>query len=228
MSLRIYLTIIVSSILFFNSCVFLGPSQKELYIRAQKKKPYDVIIVPGVPYDSASQNWSNAMKGRVYWSLYLYQKGMASNIIYSGSAVYTPYIEAKIMAMIGEKLGIPSEHIFVETKAEHSTENIYYSYYAAKKLGFNSIAVATDPFQAKMLKGYPRKIKINIDFIPFIMDSLKTIDRADKIEIDADKAKVKQFVSIVDRENRFKRIWGTMGKNIKRVEEDERFKKKKL
>jgi uncharacterized SAM-binding protein YcdF (DUF218 family) len=215
----------IGSILF-HSCVFLGPSSKELLRRAASKKPYDVIIVPGMPYDSVLGNWSMAMKGRIYWSKYLYEKGIAKNIIYSGSAVYTPYIESKIMRMYGEAIGIPIEVMYAETKAEHSTENIYYSYYMARKMGFKKIAVATDPFQAKMLKGYPRRLKIKVDFIPFVIDTLRTMTKSDSLKINAEAAKVSDFVSLEDRENRFKRAWGTLGKNIKRVEEDVRNKKR--
>jgi uncharacterized SAM-binding protein YcdF (DUF218 family) len=206
-----------------NACVFFGPSEKKLFSRAVSKKPYDVIIVPGSPYDSAL-GWSVAMKGRLYWSKYLYENGIAKNIIYSGSAVYSPYKEAEIMAMYAEKLGIPAEHIYAETKAEHSTENVYYAYYMAKKLGFEKIAVATDPFQARLLRHYPARIKVEIDFIPFVLDTMKTIKKEDFIKIDAEKARVKNFVSIVDRESRFKRFWGTMGRNIERVKEDVRNK----
>jgi uncharacterized SAM-binding protein YcdF (DUF218 family) len=216
----------IGSILF-NSCVFLGPSSKELLRRATSKKPYDVIIVPGMPYDSALGNWTMAMKGRIYWSKYLYDKGIAKNIIYSGSAVYTPYVEAKIMTMYGEAIGIPANVMFAETKAEHSTENLYYSYYMARKMGFKKIAVATDPFQAKMLKGYPRRLKIKVDFIPFVIDSLRTMAKTDSLKINAEAARVPDFVSLEDRENRFKRAWGTLGKNVKRVEEDVRNKKRK-
>lgn len=207
-----------------SSCVFFGPSEKKLFLRAVSKKPYDVIIVPGSPYDSNMGTWSFAMKGRLYWSKYLYENGIAKNVIYSGSAVYSPYKEGEIMAMYGEKIGIPAANIYAETKAEHSTENIYYSYYMAKKLGFEKIAVATDPFQAKLLRSYPRKIRVKIDFIPFVIDTMKVIKKEDFIKIDAEKARIKNFVSIVDRESRYKRFWGTMGRNLERVKEDVRNK----
>ena len=54
--------------------------------------------------------------------------GMAKNVMFSGSAVYTPYYESKIMALYAEAIGIPKERIYIETEAEHSTENIFYSY----------------------------------------------------------------------------------------------------
>ncbi len=93
--------------------------------------------------------WDRVMMGRIYWAKFLYEKGIAKNIIFSGSAVYSPYYEAEIMRLYAIELGIPKENIFAETKAEHSTENAYYSYKYGKKLGFNKMALASDPFQSK-------------------------------------------------------------------------------
>jgi len=217
-------TIALFLLIALPSCVFFGPSEQALYKKAVSNKPYDVIIVPGIPYDSTG-NWDLTMKGRMYWSKHLIEKGIAKNVIYSGSAVYSPYIESEIMAMYGEKIGIPKTCIFSEKNAEHSTENIYYSYYMAKRLGFDKIAVATDPFQARMLRSYPSKMKVKMDFIPFVLDTLRTIQKEDYIRINADSIKLREFISIVDRETRFKRIWGTMGKNIVRDSLDVRNKK---
>jgi len=107
----------------------------------------------------------------------LYDKGITKNVIYSGSAVYSPYYEAEIMALYAQTIGIPKENIFAETKAEHSTENVYYSYKKAKNLGFEKIALATDPFQSKMVKSFiTKKMKAPIAIIPMVYDSLKTIE----------------------------------------------------
>ena len=160
-------------------------------------KKYDIIIVPGVPLENGK--WSKTMKARIYWSKYLFEKGIAKNIMYSGSAVYTPYIEAEIMALYAESIGIPKENIYTETKAEHSTENIYYSYLLAKKMNFTTIALASDPFQTKMLQKFTRK-KINpdIDLIPMVYDSIKAmnISIVNPI-IDIQKAFVNDFISFL-------------------------------
>ena len=156
------------------------------------------------------------MKGRVYWSKYLYDKGIAKNIIYSGAAVYSPYYEGKIMALYAEALGIPKEHIFSEIKAEHSTENIYYSFKLAKKLGFKRIALASDPFQTKLLRKYIRKkIDPSIAIIPFVVDTLKLIEPG-MIDppIDYQQAFKKDFISLKQREGFWKRWRGTRGKNV--------------
>ena len=70
---------------------------------------------------------------------------MTKNIIFSGGAVYTKYTESAIMKLFAIEMGIPEENIFIEERAEHSTENVFYSYYIAKDLNFKKLAVASDP-----------------------------------------------------------------------------------
>jgi uncharacterized SAM-binding protein YcdF (DUF218 family) len=223
-SIHLYFILAIGS-LSVQSCVFFGRSAGRLYARAEKKKPYDAIIVPGVPYEASLGKWSDIMKIRVYWSYHLYKEGIAKNIIYTGGAVYTPYVESRIMAMYGEALGIPKENIFTESKAEHSTENLYYSYYMGKKLGFEKMAVASDPIQSRLVRRFPKRQNLDLDFIPIVYDTLRAKNLVD-FPIDAEKAKAENFISIVERESKMKRLIGTLGKNHQRVEEDPKYKKK--
>ncbi len=196
-----------------SGCMLLRPSPAKLYKRALQNGPYDVIIVPGVPFHG--KEWSMPMKGRVIWACHLVKHGIAKNIIFSGGAVYTPYVEAKTMALYAEALGIEKDKIFIETKAEHSTENIYNSYHLAKKLGFKKIAVASDPFQSALLMGFTkRRFQQPIDHIPFIIDTLSTIDDVFP-KIIPDSAKIENFKSIIETQSKWHRFKGTRGKNIK-------------
>ena len=136
--------------LAMNSCAFSSRTCSQ-YLEKAREENYDIIVVPGVPFENGQ--WSYTMKGRVFWSKYMYDNGITKNIMYSGGAVYTPYVEAEIMALYAEKLGIKKENIYTEALAEHSTENIYYGYRKSRKLGFERIALATDAFQAKMRPG---------------------------------------------------------------------------
>lgn len=185
-----------------------------MFRQAVAKKPYDAIIVPGIPFDG--RQWGRVMKGRVYWSKMLYEEGITKNIIYSGAAVYTPYREADVMASYAIALGIPEKHVFRELRAEHSTENVYYSYKLAKKLGFQKIAVASDPFQTRMLRGFIRKkLGRDVDLIPMVEDSLKAIEPEMKDPlIDTTAAFVKDFIPIQKRQSSLRRFRGTLGKNI--------------
>jgi uncharacterized SAM-binding protein YcdF (DUF218 family) len=178
-------------------------------------KTYDVIVVPGFPF-SPETGWDSIMKGRVYWSKWLFDKGIAKNIIYSGSSVYTPYYEGEIMAMYAIAIGIPKEHVFTETKAEHSVENLYYSWVKSKELGFKTIALATDPFQAKQLKRFARnRIGKDLALIPFVVDTLRTMHpiMTDPV-VDYQQAYNKDFVSLMKRQSFWKRLKGTLGRNI--------------
>ena len=214
---KIKLITIWSSILWLlvtlNSCSFSSKTCRNL-LNESMTKSYDIIVVPGVPLENGK--WSATMKERIYWSKYLYDKGIAKNIMYSGSAVYSPYYEAQIMALYAEAIGIPKENVFIETKAEHSTENIYYSYKKAKKLGFNSIALASDPFQTKMLRRFTRKIvSPDVGLIPMVIDSLKAmVPKMTDPVIDYQQAFMKNFVPLTERESFWERFKGTRGLDI--------------
>jgi uncharacterized SAM-binding protein YcdF (DUF218 family) len=204
-------------VLVLTTCSFLAfscASPPASYRKAEVKSPFDAIIVPGIPYQDGSWE-SNIMKDRVTWSFYLYSKGITRNVIYSGSAVYSPYVEGQIMALYGVALGIPPDHVFSEEQAEHSTENLVYSYRLAKKLGFTKIAVATDPAQSAALRSFAWDLGIPVVFIPVVYDSLNRMKVDPSLRIDPSGAFVPGFVPISKRENFLKRGLGTMGLDMK-------------
>jgi uncharacterized SAM-binding protein YcdF (DUF218 family) len=196
-----------------NSCSYSSKVCGNL-LKKSMTKSYDIVVVPGVPLKNGK--WDYVMKLRVYWSKYLYDKGIAKNVIYSGAAVYSPYCEAEVMALYAKAIGIPEEHIFTETKAEHSTENIYYSYKKAKKMGFKSLALASDPFQTKMLRRFTRKIvSADIGLIPVVIDTIKImLPKMTDPVIEYQKTFVENFVPLTQREGFWKRFRGTRGHDI--------------
>lgn len=194
------------------SCYLPSKSAKRAYATAELCKPFDAIIVPGIPFKNG--NWDTVMKARVLWSWVLYKNGITRNVIYSGSAVYSPYKEAIIMGLYAQKLGIPREHIFYDTQAHHSTENVYYSYLVAQQHGFKTLALATDPFQSIMLKSFTSKrFKSPIFHIPFIKDTIARYNSLDP-KIDPTPAHVTKFEPLPETEGVVKRFWGTMGHDI--------------
>jgi uncharacterized SAM-binding protein YcdF (DUF218 family) len=178
---------------------------------AAEARPLDAIIVPGIPCDGGK--WGIVMKLRVHWSVFLYFTGITKNIIYSGSAVYTPYNEAKIMALYAEKMGVPKENIFTETKAEHSTENLYYSWRLAKEQGFEKLAFATDPFQSLKVEPYAEKFKINVTMLPMVISIMEHIPMQD-YQIESWKAYTLNFVSINERETKEEQEFYSKGGRI--------------
>lgn len=197
--------------MLFGSFKLFAKSPDKTIKNVELNAPYDAIIVPGVPYND--EYWTKILMARIYWSFYLYKNGYTKNIIYSGSAVYTPYVESKIMSLYGQELGIPIENIYTETKAEHSVENVYYSYHLAQDLGLNKVALATDPFQSKMMEGPSKRMDVPIDFIPFSTELIDTLDIV-KMDIPSEQAFVENFVPLTEREGFFQRLGGTFGRKI--------------
>jgi uncharacterized SAM-binding protein YcdF (DUF218 family) len=207
----IYLHVFMALILVLTHCSVSNYAEKS-YEKAKLEKPFDVIIVPGVPYDKAAT--TSVMTLRLYWAKHLYDSGYTKNIIFSGSSVYTPFVEGIAMKIMADSLGIPPEHTFYETKAEHSTENVYYSWKMAKEKGFQKIALASDPYQSVLLKRFMKRYTPGVKSIPIVFPLLDIDDRS-LPKIDTTAAFNENFVSITERENFWQRFRGTMGKRVR-------------
>lgn len=211
---QIHFSLILCILLFFVSCKIRN--QEKYYLKAKEEfKCFDAIIVPGYPFHE--DNWDRVMKMRVYWAKYLWDNQMTKNIIFSGGAVYSKYSECKIMKLYALELGIPEAHIYLDSLAEHSTENVFYSSIIAKENNFETIALASDPFQSKLVKKFIKKLNrkrdVNIQLLPIMMDTLLEMNTKD-FKIDYHKAVGSNFVDIVNTQSKIYRFKGTLGLNI--------------
>ena len=211
-----YLSFFMAANFIFSSCFYSNKATQRLFEKASLEE-YDIIVVPGVPLENGK--WSRTMKGRIFWATYLYKKGIAKNIMFSGSAVSSPYYEGVVMGLYAVALGVPKDHVFAEIKAEHSTENIYYGYHLAKELGFKKIALASDIFQTKTLKKFTKKsVSPDVAMIPMVTDTMKVLNLSiPDPAIDITQAFVKDYIPLKKKYGFFKRLRGTMGYNIKKV-----------
>ncbi len=178
----------------------------------QENGPWDAVIIPGIPFQGG--DWDSVMKARVLWSWVIYRNGWARHIIYSGGAVHTPFVESRVMALYGAALGIPEENIFCETRAEHSVENVYYSYELARKQGWRSLCLGTDPFQSRMLMAFTRKrLSTPIQHLPIDYDSIRAYHHLNP-QIDPTSAYQGEFRPLHQRQG-FRRRWrGTLGTDL--------------
>ena len=181
------------------------------FAQAKLKKPYDLLVVPGFPFNP-EHGWHPILKNRLLWSVYLMKHGFADCVIYSGSAVYTPYSEGKIMALLAIELGVPREKILIEDRAEHSVENIYYAHLLANEHQWKSIAVGTDINQSLRFKQYRRYSRIMYDIIPMMVDSVDfSVAQPD---IDFQSAYVKGFISITERKKSWQMFRDSGGRHL--------------
>lgn len=208
--LSVCCTLLISSCQSYYNFFYADPDK--CFELAKKNKPYDAIIVPGFPYDPKTNN--PMLVERITWAHYLYTNGYAKNIIFSGSAVHSPYVEAEAMRLMALQVGIPAEHVFTETKAEHTTENLYYSHLVAEKEGFKKVAFATQPAQASFMKAFNRKWKLHIEMLPIVTQCI-TSSSLHFVPIDTATTKIPNFVPLKEREGLFASLRGTGGHRVK-------------
>ncbi|MBN8691538.1 MAG: YdcF family protein [Bacteroidetes bacterium] len=185
----------------------------ECMAKARLQKPYDVIIVPGYPSDSGKINI--VLSERLRWAAYLYKNGYTKNIIFSGAAVYTPYKEAVVLKLYAKQLGLPETILYTETKAEHTTENLYYSCLMAQELGFKKIGFASQTAHTSFMKAFPKRYGLTCDMLPAILDSVNTIPHQ-FTTVNAQEAFVADFVLIEKRQSKIQRLRGTRGHRVKK------------
>lgn len=189
--------ITVSAVVVLSSCGMLNRHTANVFNTSVKNAPFDVVIVPGMPYDTAKMN--PLFKARMLWAKELYDKGLARNIIFSGSAVHSPYVEGTIMKMLADRMGIPAGHTFIEDKALHTNENISYGIKMAQDLGFTNIAVATDPIQALLVKKHTKNDQSSVHILPFNMRAMAVYYNITLPQIPAEYAFVENFVPLKER-----------------------------
>lgn len=174
---------------------------------------YDAIIVPGYPF-SPNGKMNPMYKIRLYWAYHLYKNGKVKNIIVSGSAVHTPYVESKVYALYLIELGIDPEHIIIEDRAEHSLENVFYSMEIAKAHGFERVAIVSDKAHSFMIKYLANKFEhtIDADFVPARWRYVirKYWNKFD-LNIDYEKAYQPGFVPMAVKKTETQRKVGTSG-----------------
>lgn len=217
MKLKPYIHVIIISLILFSSCkayykaFYTDPAK--CFEAAKQKKPYDVIIVPGFPHDSGKVNM--VLSQRIKWAYYLYKNGFTKNIIFSGAAVHSPYVEAEAMKLIALQTDMDSNHLFTEIKAKHTTENLYYSCMMANDLGFKSIAFTSEPAQCSFMKPFRRKFKLKLDFLPVVTDSVLSMHLT-LYPIDERSAFVPNFIALKEKESLLKSLRGTRGHQVKK------------
>jgi len=195
------LLLTLCSTFLLSSCSIFHHHTAVTYNKAITKAPFDVVIVPGLPYDTGKLN--PLFKARLLWAKELYETGIARNIIFSGDAVHSPYVEAVIMKMMADSMGLPTRHTFIEDNALHSKENVAYGVALAHRLNFKNIALATDPIQAVYIKKYIQEHHEQVSLLPFSMKEMPRYYKTALPAIQSENAFVENFVPLKLRKTNF-------------------------
>lgn len=165
-------TFLILTAILLGSCKSLNYKKIAVnrYQYAEQVKPFDVLLVPGTPY--FQEGMTEVMLNRLLWAEHLYKKGFSKYIMFSGAAVYTPFIEGCILREYAMLLGIPGDKILVEPKAENSVDNIYYANLQAREMDLKDMLVATDTYQSLRYSRFQKQTNIQFNMAPMQVDSL--------------------------------------------------------
>ncbi len=106
---------------------------------------FDAIIVLGSPADD-DDNPTPTQLARVTEAVHEYEHGVATRLILTGGAVYTPFVEARVMARTAHAQGIPDSAIFVEPEARNTIQNACFAVRIMKANGWRSAEVVSSPY----------------------------------------------------------------------------------
>lgn len=108
----------------------------------------DVIIVLGCKVRADGEP-GYTLRSRVERGVELYHQGVAPRILFTGAAVYSPFVEAEVMARLAEQLGVPREAMVLETRATNTRENATYSIALLRTAGWREAVVTTSAFHCR-------------------------------------------------------------------------------
>jgi uncharacterized SAM-binding protein YcdF (DUF218 family) len=152
--------------LFINFLILIIPLLFSPSCKENKNlNKFDAIIVLGSP---SKENCTPhiIMQKRVDKAIELFNKGIASTIIFTGSSVQNSCSDADVMAIYAMSKGIPKNSIIIENKAQNTYQNAYYSLKIIKKHSFSKAAIVTSAPHIKRACIIFGEFKINYKMFP--------------------------------------------------------------
>ena len=105
---------------------------------------FDVLIVLGSPVDRDG-NPSPHELARVTEAVHEYERGVAPRILFTGGAVDSRFVEARVMARTAEAQGIPASAVLEDPAARNTMESTCNALGIMRSHGWQSAEVISSP-----------------------------------------------------------------------------------
>ncbi len=159
MKISIKRILIVIGILFWS---YFAINAYKIYSFSSEysEEKSDVIIVLGTAIENEKP--SSVFKERINHGIYLYNKGVAKKLMFTGGLgkgqIQTESAVAKKYAL---SKGIPSEAIILEEKSRSTYENFMFTKLLMDSLGLNTALIVSDPFHMKRAMTFANYFKMD-------------------------------------------------------------------
>jgi len=105
---------------------------------------FNTLIVLGYPADPDGTP-SPEQRERVLEAVREYKAGVAPDIIMTGGPAHNQFVEARVMATLAERNGVPASAIVEEPQAQNTIQNIFYSSQIMHARNWHSAEVISSP-----------------------------------------------------------------------------------
>jgi hypothetical protein len=143
---------------------------------------HEVIIVLGCP-NNTDGTPAFCQTERADIAVALQAAGYGDRFITTGGAVHNQYVEAQTLHDLLVARGVPDDHIVLETQAQHTDENIYYSAQIMIARGWqNALVVSEDAGQLIMTGLCDANCcvdlgRLTVEGFPITLDGLSVIQK---------------------------------------------------
>ncbi len=102
------------------------PAQVEAMLARPRAARYDAALVLGCP---AQPDGSPSLceRCRVKSAVRLYHRGVVRQLVFSGGAAHSPYVEAEVMGDLAVKRGVPPADVLREGRALTTWQNVRFA-----------------------------------------------------------------------------------------------------
>ncbi|MBU8898953.1 YdcF family protein [Corallococcus sp. H22C18031201] len=134
----------------------------------ERAEPADALVVLGarvLPGGVAS----GPLQARVEKAVALYRQGVAPRFVFSGGVGVNPPSEARVMALLAMRLGVPSEVITLEEESHSTEQNASHSAELLRALGARRVVVVSDPYHLLRARQYFRLAGLEVATSPALL-----------------------------------------------------------
>jgi uncharacterized SAM-binding protein YcdF (DUF218 family) len=104
------------------------------------EKPMDAAIVLGCPANSDGTA-SICERCRVKSAVRQFAAGSIRNLLFTGGAAHSPDAEAEVMGRLAVARGVPADHVFRETRALTTWQNLRFSTKLMNERGWHTVLI---------------------------------------------------------------------------------------
>jgi uncharacterized SAM-binding protein YcdF (DUF218 family)/glycosyltransferase involved in cell wall biosynthesis len=180
-------------LLFFKT-PFLWLLAEPLKIENHPAKSDAIIVFGGGVGETGSPGKSTIERAR--YAAELYKEGYADKIIFSSGYAYR-HNDAENMKIFAVSLGVPSEDIILEQKANSAYENVIFSKQIIDKEKWDKILLVTSPYNMLRVKLVCDKVAKGKEIIYAPVPDSQFYDKAEGVRSEQIKAILHEYAGIV-------------------------------